>query len=551
MPRRGVRYYRCVPPPEGEWEQDYATIARWGFELVVVPVPWALAQGVEGRLDFSPLLRQAAIAGRHGLGVVVAPDAGSDEAAGEVVAFVRAVAVAAAPHASVAAYDLSAFHGARLAECLRAVAEADPRRPIISSELSPADAATGLSVAAGGLLPHQAVDRWRAAASGRPLWVLGLPADSSMRARLQAWSSLIAGAYAVVYEAWRPELSATAGPALARPDGAPSERLRAVAALDVLLARHPALRGARAGAAEAAVVVVSESAEFWASGGRDERLYADALAGAYAALGSRGAHVEFAPPAALAGYPVAYAPLATAVSRETAEALRRYVEGGGCLVAEAGLATCDERAVSARESPRHGLGEVFGTRALDVPEAVGDEPRPTFTGRRGPYPCYRCRQPLEAVGGSVKSVFADGAAAIVDNALGLGSARLIGTQPSLGCARTEDKRYAQVILDSLAYAKVRQRVVTTASQVCARLLEGEGGERFLVAFNQAAAPQEARLRVSGALGRFRRALDLVSGRYLRLLNNGLRVKMPPADGVVLQLDTVPRRRRWRPGRGVT
>jgi hypothetical protein len=512
MARRGVRYYQAVPPPEGEWEQDYPAIARFGFRLVIVP---AAPDGAGG---LAPLLRQVELARKHGLAVVATP----------------------APAADAACLDAG-----RLQSWAKAVREAAPGLPLLVSDRWPASQhpprldVEGVQRGwmADALLPHEMADRTRAFREGGGPWIVGLPAHTVAQVRLQAWSSLAVPDATLVYEAWRPELrcAAEARPALALPDGSPSPRLREIERLDALLGSHAELAAARPRPAEAAVVVIPETGEFWAAS-PSRRGYWDALQAAGRALASRGAHVEFAPPEALAGYPVAYVPMPFAVSAATADALRRYVEGGGCLVAEAGSARFDELGRTVRETPLHGLVEVFGARALDVPEALTRDPLPTFTGRRGPYPCYGFREPLAATTGKVKATFADGSAAIVENAFGRGTTRLIGTHPSQGCGSSDDKRHAQVILDSLAFARVRPRVLTTSAGVYARLLAGEDAAHFLCALNAGTAVQEAKLRVSRAVGRFRRAVNLATGKDQRLLNNGLRVRLEPGAGVLLRLD---------------
>ncbi len=555
MPVRGVRYYQTVPPPEEEWEPDYATMAASGIRLVVLPIIAALSDEGGGRFDFSPLLRQLELARRHGLRVAVAPEVGPEASAAEAALFLRALASALAPFPALEAYDLAscAAQGesrAASAHRIEVLRNADPQHAVIVPASWQTDDLVDRAAAAGELLPHEATDQARAFARGRRLWVTGLRAHSVAQVRRQAWSGLASGAHALVYEAWRPELRAgvAASPGLARPDGSPSARLEAAIRLDELLARHPALAAARPVAAEAAVVVVPESEEFWAASGEGRDCYRDALLGAYRALGLRGAQVELAPPDALGAYPLAYVPMAPAVSAATADVLRRYVAAGGHLVAEACLARFDERGQSARETPRHGLAEVFGARALDAPERLEGEPRPTFAGRRGHYPCFGTREPLEATSGRVKSPFADGSAAIVDHVCGAGATRLIGTHVALGFQRTGERSYAQVVLDSLAFAGARPRVLTTSPEARVRLLKGDGDGWFLCAFNRADAPQEARLRMSRQLGRFRHAFDLRAAKHLRLLNNSLRLKLPPADGLVLLLEPAPPRRPWRRAR---
>ncbi|HPD14762.1 MAG TPA: beta-galactosidase trimerization domain-containing protein [Planctomycetota bacterium] len=518
MARRAVQYYRAEPPPESEWERDFATMARSGFEGVVLPAPW------EGLRNQAALSRQAALAARCGLRVLVTP---------------TFRARAARPDA------------AELRSWAKDVAEVSDSLTVLLvarvGEAPPCDAGNmEWGFEANGFLPHRVADQAVAFARHRPFWVVGLPAHTAEQVRLQAWSSLAVPGASLVYEAWRPDLQAGLGirPGLARPDGAPSPRLEELLSFGRLLARHPDLATAKPFPAEAAVVVVRESERFWAASDEGAGSYWEAMSGAYEALGSRGAQVEFAPPDGLAPYPVAYLPMSLSVSPTTADALRAYVEAGGCLVAEAGVARFDERGATTRETPRHGLVALFGARALDAAETVSGDSIPTFSGRRGPYPCFGCREPLEATGGRAKSAFADGTAAIVDHALGSGTTRLIGTWPALGFARTGDRSYAQVILDSLALARLKQRVITTAPGPLVRLIAGASGLGFLCALNPKAAASEARLRVSRALGRFRHARDLQTGRRLRLLNNRLRMRVAPYDGVLLRLEAATPRR-WQ------
>lgn len=504
MSRRGVRYYRSMPPPEEEWAGDYAAIAGAGFELVLIPVP------LGGQRELVPLLRQAALAAVHGLSLVATPDATT----------------------RLDAEDVRAWAGA--------VRKAIPGLPLLVPVERPDGALDVEGVewgfVAGDLLPHQVADRVRAFLGGRGLWIVGLPTDTAGQVRLGALSGLLVPDATMVYEAWRPDLEAgpSIRPGLALPDGSPSPRLRELERCDALVGRCPGLNDARPLPPEAAVVLVSEAAGFWAAAG-SPTVYWGAVDAAGRALASRGAHVEFAPPEALSGYPVAYLPMPFALSAATADALRRYVEAGGCLVAEAGLARFDELGRTARRTPLHGLDEVFGARALDVPEPLVGEPPPTFAGRRSPWPCCGVREPLEATTGRVKATFSDGTAAIVENACGGGATRLIGTHPSRGAALDKDRRYAQVILDSLAFGRVRPRVLTTAPQTVARLLE-VGGGHVLCAFNIGATLQEAKLRVSRAVGGFRRAINLATGKQQRLLNNALRTRLEPGEGLLLRLN---------------
>jgi len=675
--RRGVRYYRSVPPPEGEWEQDYAAIARAGLEFVVVPVPWALSHLDDERLDFSPLLGQLGLAHGHGIQVVADVDIGpapvwlvqrhpeflyeyagggkavpcvsravqggwwpglcldNEGARAHAARFLGALAAQAGGHPSLAGYqvapcseleellrgtpletcrcaasferfvcwlrrryadDLDALGSAwsqRLTDwsdvaplchagqlppnldwrrfqvenaaehlqwCVAALREADAETPIIggeglfSSAPLPDAAILARTVSASDepldrLLPHESVEWTAPCRRSRPVWLTGLPTGDARAVRLTHWSALVAGADALVYDAWRPERffpSRQAG--LARPDGAPSERLASANWFADLAARHPQLATARPYPAEAAVGVAEESWLLWAASFWEREGYFEALLGAYRALGSRGAQVTFAAPEQWTSFPLVYLPLALCMSEATADALRRYVRGGGCLVAEACTARFDESGLAGRASPGLGLDELFGARGIEVRDVAPGAPAPAFRGRHGSFPCVRQWEPLEPTTGVAKARFTDGTAAIVDHTYGDGATRLIATHPSLGCASDEPKPHARVVLDSLAFARLRPRVLSSSPDVCVRLLRGEHDASLLCAFNTGSAAQEAKLRVSRAVGRFRRALHLTNGKEQRLLNNGLKVRLEPGDGLLLRLDVgsrLPRLPRWR------
>jgi len=685
MLRRGVRYYRALPPPQAEWATDYAAMADAGLDFVVVPQPWATGHTFDDAFDFAPLVEQLALAERHGLGLVVAvdltaappwlttrhpeylhhdatgtrflPRATSDTPCGgwpglcfdngtvraHAGRFLRALAAAVTPHLSLAGYDLSHhwalehivwlydrplacqcagsrarftawlrrtyaedlaalsaawgrrfrqwaevapppdlersadvldwfhFHRQSLAAHLRwaveAIRETDPDRPVIATghpvgtETQALSGSLAREVTEWGttfsdtIPPHEAIDRVRAFAPGKKLWLVDAPPTSDWASRPREMHSSIhcSGADTLVYAAWRPELrfAPSHQATLARPDGTPTELRTQADAYTDLMAAHPDLATARPAPPEVAIVVVPEAQ---ALSNTDSDCccasYRQALGGAYRAFAGRGAQPVFVAADDLPGYALAYVPHTPAMSPDTADALRRYVHGGGCLVAEAGLGLLDEHGIGSRTSPGSGLDEVFGARAAGAPQMVGEEDKTTFKGRRAAYPCAALREPLEATTGKVKASFADGTAAIVDHTFGEGTARLIATCPSLGCAAGNDKRHARVILDSLAYAKVRPRVTTSSPALCVRLLEGDDAW-FVCVLNPSAKTVQATVAISRVLGSFASVQDMATGKSHRLHNNARRMKLDPGRDVVLRLATSAHRRRWRRKKAAT
>ena len=470
--------------------------------------------------------------------------------------------------------DWVRFHrhalAAQLRWCVEALREADPSRSAVvaGTPFGREAQADGPALAAeatewgcrpghpdpspyehAGLWPHEAMDRLRGVAPAGKLWLVDLPVrDQAVVQRVQ-WSLLRAGADAVVYAAWRPDCheAERLRPGLVRPDGGPSPRLEAVRAFDRLAAAHPDLASARPGPPEVAVVLVPETQVFWAAGFywalAGPGVYRDSLEAACRAFEGRGARTVLMRPGDLTDQPLAYVPMGLAVGEATAGALRAYVERGGCLVAEACLGLFDEHGRQGRVSPGCGLAERFGARAIDAAESVRGSQPPSLKGRRASYPCAFRREPLEATTGKVKATFADGSGAIVDHAVGKGTTRLVGTCPSFGASHTEDPRHARVILDSLPLARLRPRVTVSAPGNHVALLHGREA-RYIVAFNPTAGTQQATVRISRAVGTFRTAVNLHSGKALRLRLNARRLKLPPAEGLVLRLEPASARPHW-------
>jgi len=443
---------------------------------------------------------------------------------------------------------------AQLRWCVEALREADPAAHVVAaSEASPCRIPDIAAVASEVSDPACRVsgapvlfaDDWcRRQARGKRLWVVGASVRDERSVRRAAWGALAATTPRVVFECWRPDRWAgSEEPALVGHDGEPTRRLLHVGWFLGLLEAHPELAEATPLPPEAAVLVVPESARYWSAAGKPE-IYERALRGAWLALVSRGAHVAFTRPEDLEGLPLLYVPLAPAVSAESAAALRNYLEAGGRVVAESPFARYDPLARAGDECPGFGLSEVFGATASEPPREVAD-PAPTFTGRGGSFPACLLWQPLLATEGSAKARFSGGGAAIVDNAWGRGAARLLATSPASGLGGPDWKRHSRVILDSLAFARVRLRVRVSSPGIMVRLLAGRQGQLFLCGFNPQETTQEATIRLSRSLGHFRRGHDLPSGKWRRLRDNARRFKLGPCEGFVLCLEAGPPPRRWR------
>ena len=76
----------------------------------------------------------------------------------------------------------------------------------------------------------------------------------------------------------------------------------------------------------------------------------------------------------LQNYKIVYLPFQIVMRREMADVLKKYVEAGGCVVADAKTASLDELDFTYQVSPGAGLDQLFGAERLD------------FTGKKDYYP---------------------------------------------------------------------------------------------------------------------------------------------------------------------
>lgn len=93
----------------------------------------------------------------------------------------------------------------------------------------------------------------------------------------------------------------------------------------------------------------------------------DSLMGLHLAFSEQQIPVDFVHPEdviqdKLGQYKILFVPFPVMISRDVAEGVKRYVERGGTVVAEARLAWHDERGFASEVIPGFGLAEVFGAR---------------------------------------------------------------------------------------------------------------------------------------------------------------------------------------------
>ena len=169
-------------------------------------------------------------------------------------------------------------------------------------------------------------------------------------------------------------------------------------------------------------------------------------------------HPEDVLPNKLGQYKVLFLPFPVMMSREVAEGVKRYVQGGGTAVAEARLAWNDERGFASEVIPGFGLAEVFGARGDG--HSAGRKPRAADGGSNelpglgapltvGGEAFEEELDPLS--GGHVLARFANGEAAAVGRTCGKGKAVVLGSFLAMAYQRRHEEATRR-FLTSLAQA---------------------------------------------------------------------------------------------------
>jgi beta-galactosidase GanA len=147
----------------------------------------------------------------------------------------------------------------------------------------------------------------------------------------------------------------------------------------------------------------------------------------------------------LGQYRILFVPFPVMMSRNVADGIQRYVQGGGVAVAEARLSWNDERGFASAIIPGSGLDKVFGGREkviqpADHPQITIDAPRElpgltpslkvvgaAFEEALQPYP-----------GSRVLGRFENGEPAVLENSFGNGKAILVGSFAALANQENPD-----------------------------------------------------------------------------------------------------------------
>jgi beta-galactosidase len=250
--------------------------------------------------------------------------------------------------------------------------------------------------------------------------------------------------------------------------------------------------------------------------GQAGAFYVTSLTGFYRPLAENNVPVDFIhrrdlETADLSQYKLIIFPCPILMTPEAAAGLKRYVERGGSLVAEARLAWNSEHAYSADVIPGMGLSEVFGIHEAKIVTreavrmVVGDTNHPALS-RLKKGEALRGAQFAESLAvlpnstARVLATLEDGSPAITSSTYGKGQTFFIGSFLGLANQPT-NKSTNQLLLGLLDWAKVQKPVTTSLdgadpeTPLEARLQEHADG-RLLFLINHAVVPKSVTVKVT-------------------------------------------------------
>lgn len=318
------------------------------------------------------------------------------------------------------------------------------------------------------------------------------------------WQAVAHGAREFAVYSWYPMSSGfeSNGYGLVNLDGTLTERARAAGKAAAIIGRH-ASSLLNATPAPAQIAILYNRLSYMVGGSQPSlsklgRAPIDSALGLHLAFAQNQMPVDFVSTQEVAGgklgqYRILFVPFPVMLSANVAQGIRKYVENGGTVVAEARLAWNNERGFASKIIPGIGLDKVFGARETviqprDKPE-ITVESAAHLPGWKnsGTVAGAAFEEDLEPYAGAqVLGTFADGKPAIVENSFGKGKAILVGSFLALGYEQHHDATTQQFLLSLADLAGVSPEVDVTgagASGIQVRRVVS-GNEQVVFAFNE-------------------------------------------------------------------
>jgi beta-galactosidase len=386
---------------------------------------------------------------------------------------------------------------------------------------------------------------WHAEAQGGPLWmqpqVTGRPRDDGRIAApedLRLWHllSFAAGATGLFYPRWRPLLDGPLfgafGPYAMDGSRTPRSEMAARIAHWGAAPEQADLWRSRPVQGEVGIVYAPESQRFAHAQQGDAGYYATAISGAYRGFFAHNIQPDLVHIDDIDAYPLLYLPYPVSLAPSSIERLCAWVERGGHLVSEGLPGYFDARGHVSPNQPPPALAALFGASESYVeftPDLLGD-----LTLQVGDVPVRGALflQAYAPTTGRAVGWYDDGQVAAVDNDLGRGRTRLIGTMPGAGVTAHPDEP-APFFADLLDWAGVARHLTCSDARLQARLHSGAGGT-WLWVVNPARESIEARITL-GPAWRHLRPGPSAWGAPARCQEGEIAVTVRARDAVIIAL----------------
>ncbi|MGC9348279.1 MAG: beta-galactosidase [Anaerolineae bacterium] len=419
-----------------------------------------------------------------------------------------------------------------------------------------------------------AVDLVRAAARGKPFWhaeayagplwmqsnVLNKPRDEGRIAEpedIRYWDlvSFMCGATGLLYLRWRPLLD---GPLFGAfgpygMDGSRTDRSEMASKIAKWVAapEQKTLWQSRPVRGQVGILIAPETQHFLYAQQGDSTYYARSVQGAHRGFFDNNVQADFVRLEHIDEYTCLYLPIPVMLTQQTVGRLKTWVESGGTLISEGCPGYFDGHAHVGPTQPNLGLDRLFGVKEayVEFTPDILDDLRVNVSGTSMWGGLFL--QAYEPTTGTPVGWYegvagrANGQVAAVDNAVGSGGTRLIGTMagyghathaerlPGPGAVPCEPGGNVALYRNLVGWAGLKPHVETSDPLIIARLHAGNGGTYLWVA-NPTRRDRPVRLALSDEWGPFDEAVPLW-GAEAAIAGQKVVLTAPARDVTVLAL----------------
>lgn len=390
---------------------------------------------------------------------------------------------------------------------------------------------------------------WHAEAQGGPLWlqpqVTGREREDGRITepediRLWNLTTFAGGTRGLLYPRWRPLLDGPLFGAFGAygMDGLPTPRSEMASSLakwtnapeqSELLKASP-IRG------EIGIIILpeSQSATFLLSrfGAKDQ--YREALMGVYRAFYDMNIQADFVHVNDIEAYEKLYLPIPAMLSNENADKIAKWVCAGGYLFSEGCPGYFQDHGKVCTTQPGSGLDQVFGVKEeyVEFTQDILMDEYFSFEGQKvlgGEY-----WQTYKVTTGRELFYDAKNRCCAVENTYGKGTAVLVGTCPSLGYWKVQDKGQKFFFQKVSEWLNIEQHVCSSHDQIKVRM-QKKDQKIYVWILNTARERASARLRFSEKFNwKCVETIFWNGGDYI-VSNQSLEVNIEGRNALILEL----------------